>query len=151
MREDVLAKAKKEGRVHLGLGCYLYTDNPEEDIRTLNNACCQFWSILSLLTINKINQLINENNLEDDIEVVSSIYDSIYFHVTKDPIIIKWLNDKLIPIITKDFLEDMIVHNEAELEVGFNWADTVPISNNASVLEIKLAIKEATKLFTENL
>ena len=150
MREDVLLKAKQNGRIHLGLGCYLYTDNPEADIRTLNNACCQFWSILSLLSINKINTLIEENHLENDIEVVSSIYDSIYFHVTEDAEIIKWLNDNLIPIMTKDFLEDMIVHNEAELEVGYNWADTIPISNNASVLEIKLALKEAYKLVNKN-
>ena len=34
----VLPTAKANGRIHLGLGCYIYTDNARKDIRTLNNA-----------------------------------------------------------------------------------------------------------------
>ena len=146
MRDTVLEKAIKYGYVHLGLGCYLNTDNPYEDIRTLNNSTCQFWDILSLLTINKINTLIKEHKLEDKINVISSIYDSIYFYVYENPFIIKWLNDNLIPIMTKDFLKNTIVKNAAELEIGYNWADTVAIPNNASIIAIKTAIKKAKDL-----
>ena len=141
MRETILNKALKYGNIHLGLGCYIHTNNAHEDIRTLNNAVCQFWSIITLLTIEKMYTLIDENKLTNDIEIVSSIYDSIYFHVTKDPSIIHWLNCTLIPIITKDYLKDIIVHNKAEMEIGYNWADTVSIPNNASILVIKQAIK----------
>ena len=146
MREAILNKASEEGRIHLGLGCYLNTDDPERDIRTIANACCQFWSILSLLTINKISSLAKEAGLQNDIEIVSSIYDSIYFHVTEDVDVIKWLNDNLIPIMTKDFLKNTIVHNEAELECGYNWSDTVSIPNNASEEVIYEAMTKAKKL-----
>lgn len=146
MRDNVLRIAAIKGRIHLGLGCYLATDNANEDIRTLNNSTCQFWDILSLLTINKINTLIREAHLENEIKVVSSIYDSIYFHVLKDSKIIKWLNDRLIPIMVVDFLKNTIVPNTAELEIGLNWADTVAIPNNATLLQIKAAIEKAEKL-----
>lgn len=36
--EYVLATAREQGYLHLGLGCRIYTDNPDNDIRTLNNA-----------------------------------------------------------------------------------------------------------------
>lgn len=36
--EYVLPTAQEHGKVHLGLGCYIKSDNPDKDIRTLNNA-----------------------------------------------------------------------------------------------------------------
>ena len=143
MRDSILNIASKHGRIHLGLGCYINTDNPHEDIRTLNNSTCQFWDIMSLLAINKINTLIRKDNLEDKIKVISSIYDSIYFHVYEDPRVIKWLNDKLIPIMTRNFLKRTIVKNTAELEIGYNWVDTVAIPNKANLVAIKAAIDRA--------
>ena len=41
----------------------------------------------------------------DDIKVCCTIYDSIYLCVKCDATIIKWLNDTIIPIITKDALK----------------------------------------------
>ena len=90
--------------------------------------------------------MAKEAGLQNDIEIVSSIYDSIYFHVTEDVDVIKWLNDNLIPIMTKDFLKNTIVHNEAELECGYNWSDTVSIPNNASEEVIYEAMTKAKKL-----
>ena len=146
MREKVLKTAKKHKRIHLGLGCFLNTSEPEKEIRTLFNACSQFWSILTILVINKMNSLISEKGLEKDIEIVSSIYDSIYIHVRKDPGLVKWVNDTIIPLLTKDFLKDIIVHNQAEGEVGLNWFDTVPIANGASVEEIAEAMQKAEEI-----
>ena len=144
--EYVLPTAEKEGRLHLGLGCYINTDNAKRDIRTISNASAQFWSILTLLTINKMHKLIDEAGLQEDIKVVSTIYDSIYFEVKEDPTIIKWLNDHLIPIMTQRFMEGQIVDNEAELEIGPNWAELKAISNNANIDEIK----DCLKAFKEN-
>lgn len=142
MRTKVEKKAKKEGRIHLGLGCYMKSSNPGRDIRTLFNACSQFWSILTLLTINKLNTEIQEAGYENKIEVISTIYDSIYVHLDCDPLLIKWLNDRIIPLMTRDFLTDTIVHNEAEGEIGYNFCDTVKIANNASVEDITHALEE---------
>lgn len=147
MRNNVLKTAKEKGKVHLGLGCILNSENPEMEIRTDFNACSQFWSILTLLTINKMHHLIDKYNFQEDVKVVSSIYDSIYLLVTCDADIIKWVNDTIIPIMTTPYLEDMIVPNEAEGEIGFNWYDTVKIPNNASLKEISLAIAESYKIY----
>jgi hypothetical protein len=133
----VLPTAIENGRIHLGLGFYIYTDDPDRDIRTINNACSQFWSILTALTINRLHALIDEAGLQDDIKVTSTIYDSIYFEVTDDPEIIKWLNDHIIPVMTTDFMENQLVHNDADLEIGKDWANLEVLPHNASIEEIQ--------------
>lgn len=146
MREKVLQTAVEQGRIHLGLGCYMNTSDPEKEIRTIFNACSQFWSILTLLTVNKMHYLIKEKGYQNDIKIVSSIYDSIYLHVRDDAAIIKWVNDTIIPILTVDFIKDIIVHNEAEGEISYNWYDTVKINNNANLDEIESARLKAQDL-----
>lgn len=136
MRDKVLNTAIEQGRIHLGLGCYINTSDPKTEIRSIFNACSQFWSILTLLTINKLHYLIDEKGYQDDIQIICSIYDSIYIHMKCDPEKIKWVNDTIIPILTTDYLEDIVVHNEAEGELGFNWADTLKLDNNASIEQI---------------
>jgi DNA polymerase-1 len=138
----VLPTAKKEKRIHLGLGCYLYTDNAEADIRTLNNATIQFWSILTLLTINKLHQKIDEANLQDSIFCIATIYDSIYFIVREDADVLRWLNDEIVTLMTKDFVKNQIVKNEATGEIGRNWAELKQIKNNATVEEISEVLKD---------
>jgi hypothetical protein len=128
----VLPTAIDEGEIHLGLGFTLKTDDPQRDIRTLANATCQFWSILTALTINKMHQLIDEKGYEEDIKVVSTIYDSCYLEVTADPKLIAWVNKNLIDTMLVDFMEDQIISNEAECDLGLNWAEMVTIPNNAS-------------------
>ena len=149
MRDEILEVAKQDGQIHLGLGCILNTSNPEAEIRTDFNACSQFWSILTLLTINKMHHLIDDHNLQNDIQICSSIYDSIYIHMTCETELIKWINDTIIPILTTDFIEDIIVHNEAEGEIGYNWYDSVKLTNNASLEEISQAISKASEIFNK--
>ena len=149
MREKVLKIAKKHKRIHLGLGCFLNTSEPEKEIRTLFNANSQFWSILSILVINKFNSLIQQENLSKEVEVVSSIYDSIYIHIIEDSEIIKWVNDTIIPLMTVDFLKEIVVHNEATGELGYNWYDTIPLNNNAAIDEVNKCIKEAKEKLTD--
>ena len=147
MREEiVLPTVKANGRIHLGLGCYMNSSEPEAEIRTLFNACSQFWSILTLLTINKFNHHVDANELSEDVKVISSIYDSIYILVRDDVELIKWVNDLIIPILTKDFIEDQTIPNQCIAEIGYNWYDTIKIENNASLEEIELAIIQAKDL-----
>ena len=80
----IIPTLKTSGKIHLGLGFYLKSDYPDRDVRSVNNALSQFWSILSVLTINKMHQLIDDANLQDDIQINSTIYDSIYFQVRKE-------------------------------------------------------------------
>ena len=137
-REDyVLPTTSTYGQIHLGLGLYLKSDDPGRDIRTLNNATCQFWSILTAIAINEMHRRIDLAGYSQDIIITSTIYDSIYFEVREDPTIIKWLNDNLIEIMTRDFMEDQTISNTADLEIGPNWADLHLIHNNASESEIQ--------------
>ena len=129
----VLPTAKENGTLHLGLGCTIKTDAPDRDIRTLNNATCQFWSIVTSLTINKIHQLQGDR----DIECISTIYDSIYYVVKDDADTIKWLNDTIVPIITKDFMIGQAVPNEAAGEIGYDWATLELVPNEATLEDIK--------------
>jgi len=134
--EYVVPTAKTEGRVHMGLGCYMHTDNPRRDVRTLTNACSQFWSLLTLMTINKLHQLIDEKGVAEHIQIISTIYDSIYFIIDEDPLAIEWLNNRLIPTMTKDFMLDQTVKNEATAEIGYDWYSLKQIPNNATEDEI---------------
>ena len=138
----VLPTAQQDGRIHLGLGFYIKSDDAKRDIRTLNNATCQFWSILTALTINKMHQLIDAVGYEDDIIVTSTIYDSIYFEVREDPTIIKWLNDNLIPIMTQDFMQNQTIKNLVDLEIGRSWAYLSTIPNNATLIQVKEVLNE---------
>lgn len=141
-REDyVLKTAKEQGQIHLGLGFTLKTDNADKNIRTLANATCQFWSILTALTINKMHSLIDANSYQEDVKIVSSIYDSIYLEVTDDPKIIKWVNDNLIRTMVVDFMEDQIIPNESASDLGYNWADMITIPNDASIEDIEEVLK----------
>lgn len=83
-----------------------------------------------------MHQLIDAENLTNDISCVSTIYDSIYYLVRDDAATIKWLNDRVVPIITTDFMENQTIHNAATGEIGYTWASLKPISNNATIDEI---------------
>ncbi len=141
-REDyVLKTAHKQGYIHLGLGCRMYTSNPDKEIRTLANATVQFWSILTLIAVNELNHRIREAGLEDRMDIQSTIYDSIYVDVDNDPEVIKWLNDNMIEIMCVQYLEDEQVHNEAEGELGLNWGELTAVPNNATVEEISTILE----------
>jgi len=139
--EYVLATTMFQGYIHLGLGCRIYSDDPKGDIRTLHNATVQFWSILTLIAINEMNHRIREAGLEDKIQVCSTIYDSIYFYVEEDAETVKWLNDNAVEVLCVDYLEDQVVKNEAEGEIGKNWSDLRAVPNNASIKTVEDIIK----------
>jgi DNA polymerase-1 len=133
----VLPTAVNNGYIHLGLGCRLYTDDPNNDIRTLHNATVQFWSILTLIAVNELNYRIEQEKLQKYVQVQSTIYDSIYTQTYRDPEIIKWVNDNLIEVMTVQYLENEQIHNEAEGLIGLNWADLYKVPNNASIQQVK--------------
>ena len=122
--------------MHLGLGCRILTDKADKDIRTIANASVQFWSILTLLAVNKLHQLIDEAGLSNHILITSTIYDAICGEIDNDPELVHWLNQTLPAIMIQPFLEGEIVHNEADLEVGFDWASFHKLDNSATLDDI---------------
>lgn len=134
--EYVLKSAMEQGYIHLALGFRIHTDYPDQDIRTLHNATCQSWSILTALAINQLHSMIDEAGLQNKIWFTSTIYDSIYAIVEDNPETIKWYNDRIIPVMEKDFMEGQIVKNSADLEIGKDWNNLHTLPHNASIEEI---------------
>ena len=141
-RDETLTQAKQDGYVHMGLGARLYSSDIEKGSRTLFNSLSQFWSILTLLAINKLHTEIDKKQKEEDVVITTSIYDSIYGVIKNDAESIKWLNETICPIMETDFLENQIVKNEANLEIGKDWSDLHELKHNASIEDINKIIKE---------
>ena len=135
---DMIANHKRNGYTHLGLGFRIYSSNIDKHFRTIWNAYAgQFWSILSLITVNEMHYRVDTNNLSEDIIFNSTIYDAVYCYVKKDAKTIKWLNDNLIEVMTKDWLEGQIIKNQVEGEIGHTWIAEAIIPNGASEDEIQ--------------
>lgn len=137
MREESITQAHQDNFIHMGLGCRMYTDDVDSDSRTLFNGLSQFWSILTLISLNELHYQIDKKGYQNDIIPNATIYDALYGIVKDDAETIAWLNDTIVPIMTQDFVEGQIVHNEANLEVGDNWSSVTELPNNCSIEHIQ--------------
>jgi hypothetical protein len=137
----VLPTTNENGYVHLGLGFSIDSDDVQRNARTLVNATIQFWSMLTYITTNELHYRIDRDGYSNDIYQNATIYDSIYMIVKKDANTIKWLNDNVVEIMTKDFIENQIVSNEAVGEIGRNWANLEQVPNKATIEEIEQILK----------
>jgi len=126
----------------MGLGARMYTSDINKDARTVWNSVSQFWSILTLIAMNEFNYRLQE--VSYDIHINATIYDALYGKIEATPEAIKWLNDTLPDIMRKDFLSNMLVHNNAAINIGTSWANTDKneLSNNASITQIKQILKD---------
>lgn len=81
--------------------------------------------------------MIDDNDLNDRVKFISTIYDAVYLECDNDPELVKWVNDNLIPIMKAPYLEGEIIHNLVDLEVGLDWASFSLIKNDASLEDIR--------------
>ena len=135
-------QAEDTGEVYLFSGLRIKTDDPDKHIRTINNASIQTYSILSAIAFATMAKRIKDAGYEQDIQLTSSIYDSVYYEVTADPIIIEWMNRTLVEVMTTPFMDGSAIENDSGLEIGPNWADLVEIPNNCSIEYIKGVLSE---------
>jgi hypothetical protein len=130
-RETVLLPQVKEHKnVHGGLGCYLNQTKKLNNgsVRTINNFHAQFWSILSLIGLEKFRRKVEENGLTNDIKSVASVYDSVYMLVRKDADIIRWAAETLKPILEQDYIHNQTLKLDSDIEISLDsWADFVDI------------------------
>lgn len=75
---------------------------------------------------------MDDLGVTDEIQCISTIYDSAYFIVKKDSATIRWLNDRIVKYMLQDFVHDQIVKNEAQGEIGLDWATLTKVPNNAT-------------------
>ena len=93
VKEYIIPTVTETKELHCGLGFKIRSDRPEADVRTLNNALNQFWSILRAIGINELHHRIDETFVSPDtVQVTSTIYDSIYGICLADPEVLHWLN-----------------------------------------------------------
>ena len=140
--EYILPTAKKKGKIHLGLGAYLASNKPDNDIRSLGNATIQFWSILTLLAINKINTRIEKAGYKGKISIYSTVHDSIMAHVVEDLEVVQWYNNNLIECMTEDFLVNQEVKLISNCDIGYSYDSLVEIPNNCSIERIEQVLKQ---------
>ena len=126
----------------MALGARIYTDDVGNDERTLFNSVSQAWSILTLIALNEINYRIVEAGYEKDIQICSTIYDSIYTYITPDPEIIRWYNNNIYEIGGKDFMENQVVPNILTCGIGKTWAQEIDIPIDASIEAIQEILQE---------
>lgn len=126
-REDsVLPEAKKYKNVHLGLGLHINqtTKLNMASIRTLNNVIYQGFSMLSLIALEKFRRIVYDKNYQDRVQIVSSIYDSVYVLVKRDPELIKWAAAELTKQMEVDYLVDQPMKLSADAEISLtDWSN----------------------------
>ena len=141
-KDKIISQARVDGYIHMALGARIYTDDVDKDERTLFNSVSQSWSILTLIALNEINYRIAEAGYEKDIQICSTIYDSIYTYITPDPEIIRWYNNNIYEIGGKDFMENQVVPNILTCGIGKHWAQEIDIPVDASIEAIQEILQE---------
>ena len=138
-REDyVLPTSKEQGYIHLNYGLRLYSDNVEKDIRTLFNANFQSYSVLTQIVLVEFHKAIIKDNMQDKVKLTNTIHDAIYGEMDDDIEVIKWVNDTLIAIMTRQFVHNQSVQLKSEVDIGYNLYDMVTLSNSCSVEKIQV-------------
>jgi hypothetical protein len=132
----VLPTASLNNEIHLLLGLSLKTDDVNNDARTIVNATVQVFSILTLIVASRLYYHLKSHRMLHRVKIVNTVYDSIYLELDDDIELIKYLNDLIVPMMSKQYLEDEIVHNEAEADIGYDYYNMLTIPNNASIEEI---------------
>lgn len=101
--------------------------------RSAENALIQGFGMLTVTALNRFQQAIEDDGMDNDVVIIMSIHDANYGYCTNTPEVISWVNEHLIMEMTKDFYPDQDIKLKAELEIGRCWAEHTTIPNNATI------------------
>ncbi len=110
--------------------------------RSAANATIQFWDLLTLQGLHKIQERIEEAGYDNDIIGHATVYDSMYFEIRNDIQIIEWFNNNLIECMIEDFMEDQPIKLVANLDIGTSWADLQELPNNCDTSVIQKTLSK---------
>jgi len=111
--------------------------------RSVCNALIQGLSgQLMIKVLNRLQDAIEANSWDDDVQIFLTIHDSLYLYVKEDVELIAEVNKLVIDTMIEDYRPDQLVHNKANLDIGYDWSDQREVPNNASVEEIKEILYE---------
>ena len=142
--KKLIQEAKNTGYVIGAFGLKLRTprinskDNKvaSKEGRTLNNMAIQSYGLLMNRAGIALQKKIEDASLEPDVVIINQIHDALYGLIRNTPEKVQWLNDNLIEVMVEDYVEGQVVHNEAELDLGYSWDDEKTLKNNASLEEV---------------
>jgi len=142
-REDyVQPQVEEHGFIHLNWGLRLYSSNAKKDIRTLNNSTMQGYSNLTQIAAVEFDKVLKPSEYSKDIQLVNIVHDCLYYEVTNDLEVIKYINDTLPPIMCAKFVTNQSLDLKAEIDIGPSLAHCVTLPNNASIDVIQSKLKE---------
>ena len=150
-----ILQASKSGYVSLAFGAKLFTPvlrqalmhnskTPREaqaEGRSANNAITQSWGMLTNRAVIDFEQHLSAKpSYVSKVLICNVIHDAIYILIKKEPAVIKWVNETLIKCMQWNDIIDIKstdVPMEAELEIGKDLSNQIPVPNNASYDTIK--------------
>ena len=133
----VLPQVKQNGWIHLNWGLKLFSDDAKRDIRTLNNSTMQSYSDLTQIAGVGFDKIYKQSQFANDIKFVNIIHDALYYEVPYDIECIKYVNDILPQVMSKQFIYDQEVQIKAEIDIGPSLAECVTLPNNADTATIE--------------
>ena len=156
--EKVVKEASKKGYIisrYSGLRLLAYdllSKDPfarEKAQRVVANFNIQSGNILTLYALVKLQNLIEEEGLTDEITIVNTVHDSIYLYIKNDVKTVDWVNKKLIECMVSDYNSNMyekaLVKLEAELDIGNNMSEVTTMANDASFDDISDILNKLKK------
>ena len=156
--EEIVKEATKTGAIisrYSGLRLLAYdllSKDPfarEKAQRVVANFNIQSGNILTLYAMVKLQKLIEEEDLIDDVKIVNTVHDSIYLYVKNDLKTVDWVNKKLIECMVSDYnsnmYEEALVKLEAELDIGNNMSEVTTMANDASFDDISDILSKLKK------
>ena len=143
-------EAKRDGYTTGAFGLKLRTPRANstnstiagQESRSLVNMRIQSYGLLMNRAGILFQERIEEAGYIDEVILINQIHDALYLLVKDDAQIVKWVNENLIEVMNIDYVEDQLIHNESELDVGRSWANQVTIKNNAALEEIQEVLSE---------
>ncbi|MDA3807805.1 MAG: DNA polymerase [Thiomicrorhabdus sp.] len=149
----LIAEAAFQGYVELAFGLRLRTPTlkatnmnqrkvpyqAKSEGRTANNAASQSYGLLMNRAINATEARIEASEYVNDILVLNTIHDAVYYLARNDAKVIQFLNVTLIEEMEWNELTPIksdAIPMTAQLDVGKSWDKQVTLENNASIEEI---------------
>jgi DNA polymerase I-like protein with 3'-5' exonuclease and polymerase domains len=102
----------------------------------------QGYSNLTQIAAVEFNEVLKPSQYSNDIQLVNIVHDCLYYEVTNDLEVIKYINDTLPPIMCAKFVTDQSLDLKAEIDIGPSLAYCVTLPNNASIDVIQSKLKE---------
>lgn len=150
--DSVITKAMRDGYLisrFSGLRLWFPAINSIDEFiqsaewRVACNFVIQSGNFLMLRAIHKMQQWIEEEDLQDSVKMILTVHDSVYLYIKHDPAIIALVNEKLIEFMGIPYDENQTLPLTAELDIGTNMVNFVTLDNNIPKEEIQEIMEES--------